>query len=103
MRKLAGQKPGEESFTEQLVHSLFLDGEDPWEEWVYELMHIGFGVLVLVTLVLVPPRFRRAGAAPAHDAIATGGQTPQPGPNGNGVATVPTQPVPEPAPEATAS
>lgn len=64
LRKLAGQDPSEETFVEGLVHFLFMDGgEDRWEEWVYEALHIGFGVLVLLTFVLFPPRFRRATTA----------------------------------------
>ena len=58
LRELAGQHGGTESFMGRIVHFLFLDGNDPWPEWVYEYMHIGFGVLVLLTLVLVPPRWR---------------------------------------------
>src|SRR5262245_37180277 len=51
LRVLAGQPRDEETFTERLVHTLFMDGgENRWPEWVYESMHIGFGVLVLATV-----------------------------------------------------
>src|SRR4051812_13748549 len=62
LRKLAGQEPGDTTFMERLVHFLFMDGEDPWPEEVYDSMHIAFGVLVLLTIIVVPPRFRRAKA-----------------------------------------
>lgn len=57
LRELAGQASGTETFVGRLVHFLFLDGDNPWPEWVYESLHIGFGVLVLATLLLVPPRW----------------------------------------------
>ena len=59
LRELAGQNPGTQTFVERLVHFLFMDGQDPWPEWVYEYLHIGFGVLVFLTFVLIPPRWRK--------------------------------------------
>src|SRR4051794_15066041 len=64
LRELAGQQSGTETFMGRLVHFLFLDGDDPWPEWVYECLHIGFGVLVLATLFLVPPRWRSPDRSP---------------------------------------
>lgn len=74
LRELAGQDPGEETYVERLVHFLFMDSgsaDERWPEWVYEALHIGFGVLVFLTFVLFPPRFRRAKAAttPATPAV----------------------------------
>jgi hypothetical protein len=57
LRELAGQQTGTETFVGRLVHFLFLDGENPWEPWVYNALHMGFGALVLGTLLLVPPRW----------------------------------------------
>jgi hypothetical protein len=57
LRELAGQASSTESFMGRLVHFLFMDGDNPWPEWVYNYLHIGFGVLVLATLLLVPPRW----------------------------------------------
>lgn len=58
LRELAGQQSTHESFVGRLVDMLFLNGR--WEQWVYEWIHIGFGVLVLATYVLIPPRWRKA-------------------------------------------
>src|SRR5205807_813184 len=48
LRALAGQEPGTQTFVERLVHWFFMDGSDAWAPWVYEYIHLGFGVLVLV-------------------------------------------------------
>jgi hypothetical protein len=58
LRALAGQATSTESFVGRLVHFLFMDGDNRFEEWVYEYLHIGFGILVLATLLLIPPRWR---------------------------------------------
>ena len=58
LRALAGQATSTESFVGRLVHFLFMDGDNPYSEWVYEYLHIGFGVLVVATLLLIPPRWR---------------------------------------------
>lgn len=57
LRDLAGQQTGTETFMGRIVHFLFLDGDNPWDPWVYEALHVGFGTLVLGTLLLVPPRW----------------------------------------------
>src|SRR5262245_51193340 len=67
LRELAGQATKTESFVGRLVHFLFLDGDNPWPEWVYESLHIGFGVLVLATLFLVPPRWRDLKRRPPQE------------------------------------
>ncbi|HKB36734.1 MAG TPA: DUF2784 domain-containing protein [Gemmataceae bacterium] len=63
LREIAGQDPGTQTFVERLVHFFFMDGTDPWPLWVYEYMHIAFGVLVVLTFVLIPPRWRRTPPA----------------------------------------
>ncbi len=65
-RDWAGQVTTHETFIGRLVHLLFLD--DLFQPWVYEYLHIGFGALVLATLVLIPPRWRgrpRASVRPS--------------------------------------
>jgi hypothetical protein len=57
LREWAGQVTTHETFVGRLVHLLFLDDLFPF--WVYEYLHIGFGVLVLATFALLPPRWRR--------------------------------------------
>ena len=57
LRALAGQETTGETFVGRLVHWLFMDGtEGRFEEWVYEYLHIGFAVLVLLTFLFIPPR-----------------------------------------------
>ncbi len=65
LRKLAGQETSTETFVGRLVHFFFMDGADPWPLWVYEYLHIGFGVLVVLTFVLIPPRWRKTQPAPS--------------------------------------
>jgi hypothetical protein len=57
LRGLAGQEVLGGSFVGRIVDTVFCNGL--WDQWVYNLIHIGFGLLVLATFVLVPPRFRR--------------------------------------------
>ena len=74
LRELAGKDGGSETFMSRIVHFLFLDGDNPWEPWVYEALHIGFGVLVLATLLLVPPRWsglKRRRTNAGHESPAT--------------------------------
>ena len=59
LRAAAGQATSNETFVGRLVQRLFLN--DIWQPWVYEYLHIGFGLLVLATYVLFPPRWRRGG------------------------------------------
>jgi hypothetical protein len=56
LREAAGQPVSEASFVGRLFNSLlFYEGVPGW---VFEVLHIAFGVLVLATFVLAPPRFR---------------------------------------------
>src|SRR4051812_49396098 len=59
LRALAGQETTTETFVGRLIHFIFMDGENRWEPWVYEYLHVAFGVLVLLTFVLIPPRWRK--------------------------------------------
>ncbi len=58
LRELAGQHvEGQISFIARLVRSvIFYD----FPAWVFLIAYIGFGVVVLLTFALIPPRRRRA-------------------------------------------
>jgi len=56
LREMAGQPVQEGTFVGRLVETFIVH---PWPAWAFAALHIGFGVLVLATLVVVPPRFRR--------------------------------------------
>ena len=53
LRALAGQPVSDASFVGQLIHNLLF-----WrvQDWMLEYVHMGFGVLVLLTFVCAPPR-----------------------------------------------
>ena len=55
LRRLAGQEVVEGSFVGRLFHALLFPEGPPW---LFHALHIGFGVLVLATFVLAPPRWR---------------------------------------------
>jgi hypothetical protein len=57
LRLAAGQTVGEHlSFVARLVRPIiFYD----FPQWVFALTHILFGVLVILTYILIPPRLRR--------------------------------------------
>lgn len=56
-RELAGQPFSGESFVGRLLHSLiFIQFE---EAWSFTVLHVGFALVVLLTFVLCPPRWRR--------------------------------------------
>jgi hypothetical protein len=65
LRELAGQTVQGESFLGRLLHNMLFIPIPP--AWI-PVLHIGFGVLVLLTFVLAPPRWRPArglrGVAP---------------------------------------
>jgi Protein of Unknown function (DUF2784) len=70
LRGLAGQATDTESFVGRLVHFFFMDGENQFDEWVYEYLHIGFGILVLATFIFIPPRWRGPRAITGKPAAA---------------------------------
>jgi hypothetical protein len=56
LRIQAGQSPGQEPFVARLVDSvLFHD----WPDWVFNLLHLGFALVILATMLLIPPRLSR--------------------------------------------
>jgi hypothetical protein len=67
LRRLAGQATSNDTFVGRLVQTVFLN--DRWSPWVYEYLHIGFGILVLATLFLVPPRWRKGPAVALSRAV----------------------------------
>lgn len=54
LRQAAGQPASEASFMGRLFHNLLFYEDVP--SWVFPTLHIGFGVLVLLTFVFAPPR-----------------------------------------------
>jgi hypothetical protein len=74
LRDWAGQATTRETFVGRLVHLVFLD--DQFAPWVYEYLHIGFGILVLATYILLPPRWRKARPATGQAPVAAGGTVP---------------------------
>lgn len=55
LRAAAGQPVSEASFMGRLFHNmLFYQGVDPS---IFPKLHFGFGVLVLLTFILAPPRW----------------------------------------------
>lgn len=57
LREAAGQPVSEASFIGRVFHNLLFYEDVP--AWVFTALHIGFGVIVLVTYLLAPPRFRK--------------------------------------------
>lgn len=56
LRLRAGQSPEDISFMARLARNLlFLDVP----EWVFPILHVGFGAIVIAGFVLAPPRLRR--------------------------------------------
>ena len=55
LRVLAGQTASAESFVGRCLHSLIFYNAPGW---MFTVLHVGFALLVLGTLVLVPPRRR---------------------------------------------
>jgi hypothetical protein len=62
LRATAGQTIEEGTFIGRLCHGLFRI-DLPYDHWAFQVSYIGFGVLVLATFFLAPPRFRRRSAA----------------------------------------
>jgi len=57
LRRLSGQATGEDiSFVARLVRMvIFYD----FPTWVFTIIHVSFGLFVILTFVLIPPRFHR--------------------------------------------
>ena len=62
LRRLAGQQTYRGAFVANLVHDLLFFDAPPW---VFTVCYCSFGLLVVLTLVLAPPRFRRGDSAEA--------------------------------------
>jgi hypothetical protein len=63
LRLLAGQSIGGGTFMGRLLHDLlFID--DVWPEKAIQVLHVSFGVLVAQSLIMCPPRFRKADRSP---------------------------------------
>jgi hypothetical protein len=67
LRELAGQPVEEGSFLGRLFHNLLFVPVEP--SWL-PVLHIGFGVLVLLTFLLAPPR--RLAARPSSSPLPWG-------------------------------
>ncbi len=62
LRELGGQKGEDVDFIGRLFRGIiFVDIPDT--HWVFKVLYFGFAVLVLATLILVPPRLRSAATA----------------------------------------
>ncbi len=67
LREMAGQPVQEGTFVGRLVEMFIVH---PWPAWAFAALHIGFAVLVLATLVVVPPWFRRTAGKTGRRAPA---------------------------------
>lgn len=61
LREKAGQEIIGESFVARLMDKIMCN--HMWDNWVYNALHIGFGILVLATFFLVMPRWRKTRLA----------------------------------------
>lgn len=60
LRVKAGHGAREGSFIGRLVHDLlFYD----WPSWVFTTLYVGFALLVLLTFMLAPPKWKKASRA----------------------------------------
>jgi hypothetical protein len=57
LRRLAGQQAAEGTFIGRWLHDLLFFDLPPW---VFTTAYVSFALLVLVTLIAVPPRWRSA-------------------------------------------
>jgi hypothetical protein len=70
LRRAAGQEVTEGTFIGRYLHELIFFN---WPEWVFTILYLGFALLVLATLYLVPPGRKRPGATPGDTAPAVSG------------------------------
>jgi hypothetical protein len=68
LRRLAGQEVSGETFVGRWLHGLIFYDVPPW---ILETCYIAFALLVIGTLVLVPPRRWRSGERPAVKAATS--------------------------------
>jgi hypothetical protein len=69
LRTQAGEQPSAESFIGRLMQSVIVHN---WPQWVFNVSHITFGFLVLLTFVLARPRWpwtTRPRPAPVSNAL----------------------------------
>lgn len=62
LRRLAGQQAAEGTFIGRWLHDLLFFEFPPW---VFTTTYVTFALLVLVTLIFIPPRRARAPKTPA--------------------------------------
>jgi hypothetical protein len=56
LRIMAGEQVETTSFVSRLIHNImFFDAP----EWVFNVLHLGFALVIVGTFLLAPPRFRR--------------------------------------------
>lgn len=60
LRVLGGQDASEGAFVERLIHYFLFYA---WPQWVFTCLYVGFAVLVLITFLLIPPKFKATKAA----------------------------------------
>lgn len=60
LRMRAGQQTLEGDFIASWIHRLMFFRADPW---VFTAIYVAFGLAVLATWIIAPPRWRRADAA----------------------------------------
>jgi hypothetical protein len=63
LRGLAGQEVSEATFLGRCLHDLIFWDAPPW---AFTVLHLGFALLVLLTFVLAPPRWRSRPQSPLH-------------------------------------
>jgi hypothetical protein len=54
LRRRAGQESAEVDLIARLVHTVLYQD---WPPWVFTSLHLGFAILVIATLLLIPPRW----------------------------------------------
>jgi hypothetical protein len=60
LRTLTGKEVAEGSFVGRLFHNLLFYNA---EQWIFDVLHICFALLVIATLVLIPPRWPKLSPA----------------------------------------
>jgi hypothetical protein len=68
LREWAGQESSTESFIARLMHSFIVHD---WPQWVFNVVHISFAFLVLLTFVAARPRWPWVNRAHAATHVAS--------------------------------